>query len=157
LCFESINGELRTNGAFTGAVPAWRCLSRQTCLMVGRDVARLPDLANRGSVSRPCLTDDQNEMIVERPYGLQTGPVRGYPPNRSKVCQSLLNRLVRSGLQGLRVERARLMGVGGAGFVNCVVFCGRRCGGVRGQGHIAILVAGREKRIALSRECPLMR
>jgi hypothetical protein len=48
--------------------------------MVGRDVARLPDLANHGSVDQTVLTDGQNEMIVERPYGLQTGSVRGVSP-----------------------------------------------------------------------------
>jgi hypothetical protein len=45
-------------------------------------------------------------------------------PAPSKVCQSILNSLVRSGLQGLRVERGTLDGRLGRGLVKCDVFCG---------------------------------
>jgi len=69
--------------------------ARQTCLMVGREGYRIWSIMV--GWTRPFLTDDQNEIIVERPHGLQLGPF-GVSLTPSKVCQSILNRLVRSGL-----------------------------------------------------------
>jgi hypothetical protein len=42
--------------------------------MVGREVARLPDLVNHGRADQTVLTDDLSEIIVERTHGLQHDP-----------------------------------------------------------------------------------
>ena len=49
-------------------------VARQTCLMVGREIARLPALVNHGRATQTVLTDDQSEIIVERARGLQLDP-----------------------------------------------------------------------------------
>jgi hypothetical protein len=79
-------------------------VARQTCLMVGREVARLPDLVNHGRADQTVSYRlPERNHSPEDPWPA-TGPVR-VSPTPSKVCQSLLNRLVRSGLQGLWAER----------------------------------------------------
>ena len=45
--------------------------------MVGREVARLPDLVNHGRVDQTVSYDDLSEIIVERPHGLQQDPGLG--------------------------------------------------------------------------------
>jgi hypothetical protein len=61
-------------------------VARQTCLMVGREVARLPDLVNHGRVDQTVSYDDLSGIIEERTHGLQLGR-SGYPPSRRKCVK----------------------------------------------------------------------
>jgi hypothetical protein len=61
-------------------------VARQTCLMVGREVARLPDWSITVVWTRPFLTDDLSGIIVERTHDLQLDPFR-YPPPRRKCVK----------------------------------------------------------------------